>query len=38
MVKYIYAYDPIIKRRVIHIVINGWATSMVTGNKFRYDG
>jgi len=34
--KYIYAYDPIIKWRVVHVVKNGWAISLATGNKFRY--
>lgn len=34
--QYIYAYDPIIKKRVVHVVINGWAISLVTGHKFRY--
>ena len=33
---YIYAFDPIIKRRVVHVIIDGWAISLVTGNKFRY--
>ncbi|MDA8054123.1 MAG: hypothetical protein M0Z77_00555 [Thermoplasmatales archaeon] len=36
--KYITAYDPIIKKRVVHKVINGWAISLVTGHKFRYEG
>jgi len=34
--KYITAYDPKIKRRVVHIVVRGTAISLVTGNKFRY--
>lgn len=34
--KYITAYDPKIKRRVVHVVRNGVAVSLVTGNKFRY--
>ncbi|MCF7910554.1 hypothetical protein K9L16_02675 [Candidatus Pacearchaeota archaeon] len=34
--KYIYAYDPKIKRRVVHIVKQGKAISLVTGNKFKY--
>lgn len=34
--KYIFAYDPIIKKRVPHLVINGWAVSLVTKHKFRY--
>lgn len=33
---YIYAYDPVVKKRVVHVVKRGWAISMVTGNKFRY--
>jgi hypothetical protein len=38
MAKYIYAYDPIIKRRVVHVVKNEWAISLVTGHQFRYKG
>ncbi len=34
--KYITAYDPIIKRRVVYVVIDGWAISLVTGHKFWY--
>ncbi len=34
--KYIYAFDPLIKRRVVHVVLNGWAVSLVTGHKFKY--
>ena len=30
---YVYAYDPIIKRRVVHVLIDGWAISLVTGHK-----
>ena len=33
---YIYAYDPIIQRRVVHVVVDGWAISLVTGHKFKY--
>ncbi len=33
---FIYAYDPKIKRRVVHVVSNGFAISLVTGNKFKY--
>ena len=36
MPEYIYAYDPIIKKRVVHVVVDGYAISMVTGNRFRY--
>jgi len=36
MFEYIYAYDPVVKKRVVHVVKNGWAISMVTGNRFRY--
>lgn len=36
MPEFIYAYDPIIRKRVPHVVRNGWAISLVTGNKFRY--
>jgi len=35
--QYIYAYDPVIKKRVVHVVINGWSISLVTGHKFRYN-
>jgi len=34
--EYIYAYDPIINRRVVHVVIDGLAISLVTGHKFKY--
>ena len=34
--KYIFAYDPKIKKRVTYILENGIATSLVTGNKFKY--
>jgi hypothetical protein len=37
MPQYIYAYDPKIGKRVVHVVKNGWAVSLVTGNKFRYE-
>lgn len=33
---YITAFDPTIRKRVVHIVANGWATSLVTGHRFRY--
>ena len=36
--RYIFAYDPIIKRRVVHMVKGGYAISMVTGHRFRYSG
>lgn len=35
-IKYITAYDPIIKKRVLHVVENGFAISTITGNKFKY--
>lgn len=35
-VKYITAYDPTIRRRVVFIVRNGTATSLVTGYSFWY--
>lgn len=35
-VMYITAYDPVIKKRVLHIVENGFAISTITGNKFKY--
>lgn len=33
--KYIYAFDPIINRRVVHLVKNRIAISLVTGHKFK---
>lgn len=36
MPNYIYAFDPIIKKRVVHAIVAGWAISMVTGHKFWY--
>jgi len=38
MPKYITAYDPIIGKRVVHIVEDGWAISLVTGHRFKYRG
>jgi hypothetical protein len=35
--KYIYAYDKILKRRTVFVVKNGYAISLVTGFKFRYN-
>lgn len=32
--KFIYAYDPKIKRRVVHAVEGEYAISLVTGKKF----
>ena len=32
---YVYLYDPVIKRRVVHVVIDGWAVSLVTGRKVK---
>lgn len=34
--KYIFAFDPTIKKRVLFIVKNGWAISVITGYRFRY--
>lgn len=34
--KFIYAYDPTIQRRVVHVVRNKNAVSLVTGHKFKY--
>ncbi len=34
--QYIYAYDPTIKKRVVHVVVNNKAISLVTGHKFQY--
>jgi hypothetical protein len=36
MTKYITAYDPSIRKRVLFIVKNDWAISVVTGYKFKY--
>jgi hypothetical protein len=36
--EYIYAYDPLIGRRFVHVVVKGWAVSMATGRKFRFKG
>lgn len=35
-IKFFYAYDPIIRRRVPHALIQGYLVSMVTGNKLKY--
>lgn len=37
MPNYIFAYDPKIKRRVVHTVKGGMAISLVTGHRFRYN-
>ena len=34
--KYITAIDPTLKRRVLFLVKNGWAISVITGYKFSY--
>ncbi len=34
--KHISAVDPTIRKRVLFIVHDGWAVSMVTGYKFKY--
>lgn len=36
MAKYITAYDPTIKKRVLFKLVDGWAVSVITGHKFRY--
>ena len=33
----IYAYDPIVRKRVVHVVKAGWAISVVSGHRFRYE-
>jgi len=33
--EYIYKYDPIVRRRVVHVVIGKCAISLVTGRKVR---
>ena len=35
--KYITAFDPKIRKRVVFVVSNGIAVSLVTGYKFRYE-
>lgn len=37
MSKHITAYDPTIKQRVLFLVKNNWAISVVTGYKFQYN-
>lgn len=34
--RYIIAYDPEIKKRVLHIIVGEYAVSTITGNKFKY--
>lgn len=36
MPKYITAFDPILGKRVVHVVVNGYAVSLVTRHKFKY--
>lgn len=33
---YIFAYDPKMKKRVVHVIKNGIAISLLSGNRFRY--
>ena len=37
MNKYIIAYDPIIKHKVLFRVIKGYAISLLSGYKFKYN-
>ena len=37
MSKYISAYDPSLKRRVLFLVKDNWAISVISGYKFKYD-
>jgi hypothetical protein len=37
MAKYITAFDPKLRKRVLFIVKNGWAVSVITGYKFKYE-
>ncbi len=32
---FVYAYDPILDRRVVHVIENGYAISLLTGRKFK---
>jgi hypothetical protein len=34
---YIYAEDPHIGKRCVHVVKGGYAVSMLSGHKFRFD-
>lgn len=34
----VYAYDSLINRVVVCAVRDGWATSLVTGHRFKYKG
>jgi len=34
---YISAIDPIIKKRVLFLLKDGWAISLITGHKFKYE-
>jgi len=36
MDEYIYAFDRRIERRCVHIVMNGYAISLVSGSRFPY--
>ena len=33
--RFVYAYDPVIGRRVVHVVVGEWAVSLATGHKFK---
>ena len=33
--KYLWAYDPVIKRRTVHVIKGKIAVSLVTGHKFK---
>jgi len=35
--QYISAIDPIIKERVLFIIKDGWAISLITSHKFKYE-
>ena len=35
---FIYAMDPYLKRRVVYVVKDGWAISLISGHKFKYGG
>jgi len=36
MTRYISAFDPQIKKRVLFIIKDGWAISLISGYKFKY--
>ena len=33
--RYVYAYDPKIERRCVHVIKGKWAVSLMTGHRFK---